>query len=144
MTLLPTPTVLLQRVWASIRQPRHMKVIYLGVYIITAMIGTGALVAPPPTIAGALGPTLTVLWAVFLIAGGLAGSGTVLHGVWWLERLALLAIATGLLIYAIVVLTLHPITPAARIPQLGFLLIAGAVYLIRYLAIRHYTFEPRG
>lgn len=134
----------IRRLWESITEPRHMKTAYAVLYMITILTGIATLLVPPSSIAGELGEPLTVAWSVFLIMGGFGGLLTVFPGWWWAERLSIILVWTGLVIYAIVVLSLHFTSSGSRLTQLGVLGLAGGVGYIRWLMIRRYSFEPRG
>ena len=133
--------------WESITEPRHLKVGYFGIYLLTVAIGVVTLVWPPRSIEGPVGSASTALWASLFIFGGVVGAVTVLPGWWWLERaLAIVPISLGLLIYVVVVLILHfqgLDQGASRLTQLGVILLAGTPFALRFLLIREYTFEPR-
>jgi hypothetical protein len=71
-----------------------------GAQIITniAAAGAGLLAAvggSPTLITGQIGPVLSVAVGGVLVLGGLLGSISVLYGLWWLERVALLVMALG-------------------------------------------------
>ncbi|MGF3056138.1 hypothetical protein [Microbacterium sp. YY-01] len=137
----------LQRVWESITEPRHMKVAYLAIYLLTIMIGYVTLTYPPQSIAGEIGPVLTVIWSVLFIVGGAAGTITVLPGWWWAERLLAIApIGMGLAIYLLVAIILHAQnmdTGSSRLTQVGIIVLAASPFIIRMLIIRDYSYEPR-
>jgi hypothetical protein len=54
-----------------------------------------ALGAAPTIITGQIGPVLAVGVGGILVLGGLLGAATVLMGMWWLERVALLIVGLG-------------------------------------------------
>jgi hypothetical protein len=54
-----------------------------------------ALGASPTLITGQLGPVLAAGVGSILVIGGLLGAITVLMGLWWLERVALLIVGLG-------------------------------------------------
>lgn len=133
--------------WHRIHEPRVAKVIYLIGYVIAVAIGVVTLWRPPTSIETPLGPGLTAIWAVLILAGATASTVAVLPGWWWLERLGILSVAGGALIYFGVVLSLHFQGPpdSSRLTQAGVIL--GFAWLIsanRLWEIRGYTFEPRG
>lgn len=129
--------------WLAIKEPRHLKVAYFTLYVVALCTGIATLLTPPQTIAGVLGAPLTVAWSVFLITGGFGGILTVLPGWWWAERLSVALILGGLGIYAIVVIALHFESPGSRLTQLGMILLAAGLFIIRLLLTRRYSFEPR-
>ena len=133
----------LRRLWESITEPRHMKVTYAAIYALVLATGIATLLGPPRSIEGELGSVLTVIWSVFLIVGGTAGALTVLPGWWWAERLSLILTMTGITIYGLVVLSLHLTQEGSRLTQLGMILLAMSVFAVRWMLIRHYSFEPR-
>lgn len=134
----------IRKAWESITEPRHLKAVYFVVYAVAFVTGIATLVAPPQTIAGALGPPLTVAWSVFLITGGTGGLFTVFPGWWWAERLSIALVLAGLGIYAVVVASLHFTSDGSRATQLGVIALATAPFLVRWTLIRRFSFEPRG
>jgi len=132
-----------RRVWASISEPRHLKLAYAVVYAITFGTGVVTLLDPPNSIEGVLGAALTVAWSVLLITGGFGGLLTVFPGWWWAERLSIALSLAGLGVYAIVVLSLHLTASGSRLTQLGMIALAATPFAIRWLLIRKYSFEPR-
>ena len=133
--------------WESITEPRHLKIAYLVIYLITIAVGVVTLVKPPQSIEGPLGTATTMLWAGLFILGGLVGAVTVLPGWWWVERLLGIApIFIGLAIYLAVVIVLHIHgldAGASRLTQIGIILLASAPFTLRGLLIREYSYEPR-
>lgn len=142
-----SPIIWVRRAWESITEPRHLKVAYLGIYLLTIAIGVVTLMWPPQSIEGPVGSASTALWACLFILGGIVGAITVLPGWWWLERLlAIVPIALGLLIYVAVVVILHLQgldQGASRLTQLGVILLATTPFALRFRLILEYTFEPR-
>lgn len=134
----------LMKAWASITEPRHIKIIYFCVYVVTTFIGIAALSTPPEYVIGELGPILTVIWATLLIMAGISGGATVFTGWWWVERLSILMAIVGVAIYAAVIITVHFNSEVPRLTTLGFLTLAALLYIVRYSGIRKYSFEPRG
>ena len=131
------------RVWVSIHEPRVVKAIYFGVYLLTLTTGVITLIDPPQSIGGVLGSWLTTVWSISLIVGGLGAALSVFPGWWWSERLGSVLALLGLGIYALIVLYLHLSDSGPRLTQLGMILIASCVFLVRMAMIRKYTFEPR-
>jgi hypothetical protein len=120
-----------------------MKVAYGGIYTIAALTGVVTLLVPPNTIQGEIGPVLTLLWSALFILGGLGGMCTVLPGWWKWERWSLAFCLVGIGIYAFVITALHFTSSGSRLTQLGVLLLAASTFIIRWLLIRGYSFEPR-
>lgn len=138
---------LVMRAWHRIHEPRVSKVIYLVGYLIAIGIGTVTLWRPPTSIETPLGPTLTTIWAALILAGAIGSALAVLPGWWWLERLGIISIAGGALIYFGVVLTLHFQGPegSSRLTQAGVILcLAWTISANRLWETRGYSFEPRG
>lgn len=137
----------LQRAWEAIAQPRHVKIIYLVIYVLSVAIGWVTLINPPQTISGEVGPVITVIWASLFILGGVVGAVTVLPGWWWAERLLSIGpILIGLAIYLCVVVALHAQsieTGGSRATQLGIILLAASPFILRFFFIKEYSYEPR-
>lgn len=135
------------RLWESIHEPRVTKTIYAITYLIATGIGAVTLRRPPTSIETPLGPTLTTIWGALILIGALAALVAVFPGWWWLERLGILCVAAGALIYFCVVVTLHIQSgpDSSRLTQAGVILgFAWSVSAARLWDIRGYTFEPRG
>ncbi|WP_353809169.1 hypothetical protein [Agromyces sp. SYSU T00194] len=134
----------LGRLWESITEPRHLKAAYFVIYAVAFVTGSVTLLVPPVTIAGQLGPAITVLWSILFIAGSTGGLLAVFPGWWWAERLSAVLIVTGILIYAIVIGSLHFTHTGSRLTQLGVLALAASPFVVRWLLIRKYSHEPEG
>lgn len=134
-----------RRLWEAISEPRHLKVFYLAVYLVTVGVGIATLIIPPSSIEGPLGPLLTRFWAGLLAVGGLAAAAAVLPGWWWVERAAMWLILTGSGIYASIVVYLQAVAPpgSSRWTQLGFITLAAAVFILRLILTRRWDYEPR-
>lgn len=133
----------LRRLWERVTEPRHMSLIYGGIYTIATLTGIVTLMVPPMTIAGELGPVLTVLWAGLFILGGTLGMLTVLQGLWAWERWGAGLVIAGIGIYGLVIATLHFTAEGSRLTQLGVLALAAAVFVVRWAMIRGRTYGPR-
>ena len=89
-----------------IAEPRVTRVIQFVIYVLMIVAGARILIAPPLTFEGVLGTFFVYVFASFVLIGGLLAGVAVLPGIWWLERSGLIALGTGLLIYAIVTVAL--------------------------------------
>ena len=125
-----------------IAEPRITRLMHFVIYVVSLLGGISAWTTPPISIEGVLGSTLTTLWGAFLIVGGICGAASVLQGVWWVERIAVLALATGLSIYCVVVLGLEFTHPGTRQMQLTVIAVALISLLIRWVGIRRYAYDP--
>lgn len=123
-----------------------MRPAYLAVYLVTLATGIATMLAPPRTIEGELGPVLTAIWASAFITGGLIGICTVLTPWWWLERLGIaIALLGGIGVFAYVTTALHLAAPPGdgRTTTIGVSLLAGGVFVVRWVSIRAYSYDPR-
>jgi len=130
--------------WASVTEPRHLKIAYAFFYTVAIVFGLIALMAPPQSITGELGPVLTVAWGIFAILGGAAGLGTVFTGWWFIERLGIVLIWAALGVYLLVVVILQfASTEGNRWAQMTLFVFAAGLFYVRWWLIRAYSFEPR-
>lgn len=134
----------LGRVWASIREPRHVKALYTLAFVAALGMGLSAVVHPPNSIEGVIGVTLTYVWGCFLILGGALGAATTIPGWWVLERLGIFAILVGVGIYAAVVLVLQIEQAGNRMPQWFALVSLALLWVPEIIRTWGHTFEPRG
>lgn len=116
-----------------------MKLIYLCVYTVTLIGGVAALTAPPPTIAWEAGPVLLTVWGWLFVVAGIAGMITVLPGWWWAERL--LAIAPASIALAVYVI-LDAGSPGWAPASIVVAALAAVVFLIRFLMIKDFSYQP--
>lgn len=133
---------LARRLWLRVQEPRVITVYQCVIYVAVTLTGIAALLSPPMSIEGAIGPLLTRMFAVFLLTGGALGAIAVLPGIWWLERAAVIACATGALIYAGVVLSLQVTQTGSRLVQLGVIVWALLSIAQRWHRIRRYAYDP--
>lgn len=134
-----------RRLWESITEPRHLKAFYLAVYLVTVAVGLVTLVNPPSSIEGPLGSFLTAFWALLLTTGGVGAASSVLPGWWWVERLSVWLIIFGAGIYASIAVGIQFAAgpDSSRWTQVGFIVLAGAVFVLRLILTRRWDYEPR-
>lgn len=134
-----------RRLWESITEPRHLKAFYLAVYLVTVAVGLVTLVNPPSSIEGPLGSFLTAFWALLLTTGGVGAASSVLPGWWWVERLSVWLIISGAGIYASIAVGIQFAAGpgSSRWTQVGFIVLAGAVFVLRLILTRRWDYEPR-
>jgi len=130
--------------WERITEPRHLKAAYAVFYAVVVGLGLIALIAPPQSISGELGPVLTVTWGVLALVGGGGGLATVFPGWWFAERLSIIVIWCALGMYLLVVIVLQFSSESgARWAQMTLFVLAAGLFYVRWLGIREYSFEPR-
>lgn len=125
-------------VFFKIAEPRVARILQFGIYVAMLLIGHYLLIHPPAAYVGVLGGIIVRIFGVCVLLGGLAGAIAVLPGIWWLERVGVTLIWTGLGIFCVVALAL-------QISIVGCL-IAVALGLslgIRWMNIRRFQLAPR-
>ena len=126
-------------IYLKIAEPRVKRLIYFGIYIALAFAGVGAIIKPPHTIAQILGGQILIYaYALFIVIGALVCAFSVLPGIWWFERVGLLAVGTGVTMYAITLLFLGA---SALVSVIPFILIL--ILVLRWLDIKEYLLAPR-
>ena len=129
------------RLWDILQEPRAVTASMIGAYACALLAGISALISPPNSIVAQLG-ILTYGWAIFLVIGGILGVASVPRGYWWLEKAALVSVATGLAIYIATLLQIHIIDPGNRLPQAFALGVGACTILGRYFRIRRASLDP--
>lgn len=124
--------------YMRIAEPRIIRLMQFGIYICMLIAGTQILFHPPAQFQNVLGLALAYMFASFIFLGALAGAFAVLPGIWWLERVGLISLTTGLVIYVIVVISLKG-SPMGIITALAF----GLTFLQRYMEIKGPALAPR-
>ena len=121
--------------------PQWRPVVMLG-YLFAIAMGFVTLIAPPLTISGQLGYTLTTVWACLLLGGSLLAACTVYTDWWWLERLGIKIAGLGLVMYLGIVGWLWVIESGNRGTQF-FGLALGLTFLLgRHLQIGAWDYAP--
>jgi len=127
------------------REPKAIN----GAQVITNFAAAGAGImavigAAPTFVTGQVGPLLSVIVGSILVVGGITGGVTVLLGVWWLERVALLITGLG---WALIMPAALGYAMSSRSP--GIWLIVALLFAAlgdifkRYLRIQWAYLDPR-
>lgn len=90
-----------------IAEPRGIRLMQFGVYACIFIAGIGVVTDPPESFKSSVGLALVYLLASFITIGPLFGMIAVLPGIWWLERVGLIAMGTGVAMYIVIVVTMH-------------------------------------
>src|SRR5690606_39234769 len=96
------------------------------------------LLEPPSSFEGILGTLLVYTFGGFLAGGGLLAAVAVLPGVWWVERIGILALGTAMGMYTVVTVALGA-SPMGVIIGLAFI----GTFALRWMEIRRYQRAPR-
>lgn len=132
----------IRRLWLKVREPRVVAVVQCFVYLGLVGGGVSALLWPPNTLEGAVGSQAMFLLAVLLTAGGGIGAVATLPGWWWLEQVALSAVTSAALIYALIVAALQVESTGNRLLQFSFVVAVLGSQIIRWVKIRRTPYDP--
>lgn len=132
------PLRFFKNTFLKIAEPRVVRVIQFFIYVLLATAGGYVLGNPPPQFQSVIGVYFVGIFGGFLFAGGALGALAVLPGVWWLERIGVLALWTGLAIFAVIAVSL-------RVSPVGFVIsiALGLSLVLRWRDIRLYQVAPR-
>lgn len=125
-------------VFLKIAEPRVVRVIQFFIYTLLAIAGGYVLGNPPPQFQSVIGAGFVDVFGGFLCTGGIIGALAVLPGVWWLERIGVIALWTGLAIFAVIAVSL-------KVSPVGFVIsiALGLSLVLRWRDIRLYQVAPR-
>lgn len=129
-------------VWLRIQEPRLITLLQTLIYALCAWAGIATVLAPPSSIEGQFGLTVTLVWGWFAIIGGVAGAIACPFGKWLVEKPAIILCGTATLIYAGIILTLHIQESGNRLPQLCFVVMTLLYLVSRYARIRPFSYQP--
>ena len=121
-----------------IAEPRMVRLLHFGIYISMISAGWGITAYPPSAFKDVLGWVLVMVFGLFLLLGGVLGAISVLPGIWWLERVSLICLITGMSVYTVVILDLHA-SPVGISISVAFVL----TFVLRWIGIRRYQLAPR-
>lgn len=123
--------------------PRDISVVYTIVYIVTLYTGIVTILQPPSSLSLAVGGPQTMALVGILMTMGAVAALVGGAGEWWrMERIGVLGAGAGVLIYAAIVLGLHLTTEGSRLTQLGVIVLAELLFVVRMMMIRTFTFRP--
>lgn len=130
--------------WLDIPEPRDMSMIYAVLYAVTFTTGIAALVQPPRAIVSQHGAGVMLAMGVLLIVGAcsaaLGGYATHMQ----LERVGITICALALACFGYLVLSETVAVVGTRLLQLGVIILALGMFVVRYRSIRGFTYKPRG
>jgi len=124
--------------YMKIAEPRIIRLMQFGIYLCMFFAGSKLMIQPPSQFQSVLGLVLSYMFASFIFLGALFGAIAVLPGIWWLERVGLIALTTGMGIYVIVVVSLGS-SALGIVTALAF----GLTFLQRYMEIKGPDLAPR-
>jgi hypothetical protein len=125
-------------IFLKIAEPRIIRLMQFGIYICMFYAGFRLMLQPPAQFQSVLGLVLSYMFASFIFLGALFGGVAVLPGIWWLERVGLISLTTGMVIYMIVVISLGS-SPMGVVVALAF----GLTFLQRWMEIKGPDLAPR-
>lgn len=121
-----------------IAEPRVIRIMQFGIYLCMASAGFGVLTNTPATFENVIGLTMVYVFGGFISVGSVLGAIAVLPGIWWLERVGILALTTGMAMYAVVVVALNG-SPVGLAMAVAF----GLSFIQRWMEIRRFQLAPR-
>ena len=121
-----------------IAEPRVIRIMQFGVYICLVLSGYGILSQPPSSFESVVGLSLVYVFGGFITAGSILGGVAVLPGIWWLERVGILALTTGLAMYVVFVISLGS-SPVGVAISIAFIL----TFAQRWTEIKGSQLAPR-
>ncbi len=132
--LIPVTRLLFMR----IAEPRHIRLLQFGIYLCMIFAGLGVLTEPSIKFESVVGPTLVYLFGGFLILGSVLGAIAVLPGIWWLERVGIISLATGLSMYVVMIIDIGS-SPTG----IAFILAFMFTFVQRWTEIKGSQLAPR-
>lgn len=128
----------LYRAYLLVAEPRMVRIVLFAIYITFITAGMFVLSQPPEKFVVALSVHLVLLFGAFLALGGVLSAIAVLPGIWWLERVGLLALGTGMLMYLIISATVQG-SPVSICVTIAFILF----FSLRFMETRQFKLAPR-
>lgn len=129
---------LLSRAFNRIAEPRVLRIVQFVIYGLLLAAGVSVLATTPWMIREILGDELALFVGAFITLGAALGFIAVLPGVWWLERVGILSLGTGIAMYSVVVVSLGAPFIALLV---SFALVLSLVQ--RWMEIRKYQLAPK-
>lgn len=98
----PTIRVLYEK----IAEPKNVRITLFTIYLCMGLAGFGLVLYAPDSVEYILGIISMYTFAGMVLVGAIFSGLAVLPGIWWLERVGLILLITGLGIYLIIVVAL--------------------------------------
>lgn len=93
----------MRNLFKMIEEPRVARIMQLIIYCIFLTVGFYTLSDKPDRLENVIGVFLLSLFSCFIIVGAIIGVISVLPGIWWLERVGLIFLISGLLMYFVMI-----------------------------------------
>jgi hypothetical protein len=122
----------------KIAEPRVIRILLFAVYGLTLWGGLVILGSTPEQYVRVIGATLAYVFGSFIVIGSLMSGIAVLPGIWWLERVGIILLATSAAIYAVLLIYLN----SSFVP-VAFTLALAVSFGMRWVEIRGAQLAPR-
>ena len=93
-------------VYAKIAEPRIFRLLQFGIYLCLLYAGHDIYWNTPHSLVDSVGDGHVNMIGIFLATGSTIGALTVLPGIWFLERVGVILVGAGLIMYLVVVIDL--------------------------------------
>lgn len=97
---------ILHFLFMKVAEPRVIRIMHFGIYICMMISGIGVIIGPPETLQSVLGHILIYVFGGFVFLGALLSAFAVLPGIWWLERVGIIMLATSMSMYVVAIFAL--------------------------------------
>ena len=138
LTKLQTLFPWLYNLFLKIAEPRVVRLLHFGIYICMLVGGSAALFRTPQNFTNLIGWALSFMLGLFIFFGAMLSAIAVLPGIWWLERVGLIALTTGMAMYIVTIIALGA-SPLGFVVPIAFAL----TFALRWIEIRRYQLAPR-
>jgi hypothetical protein len=122
----------------KIAEPRVIRLMLFVIYGLTLWGGIFILAATPEQYVRLIGATLAYIFGSFIVIGSLMSGFAVLPGIWWLERVGIILLATSAAIYAVLLIYL-----GSSFVPVAFTLALAVSFGMRWVEIRGAQLAPR-
>lgn len=129
--------------WTRFLDLPRKRPLYVFVYVVLALGGVSALVAPPQSITSTIHPALAYAFFGLLTLGGAIGAVTVFTRWWRLERIGIGFASIGAGVYLFVTIVNQFNEQGNRSLQIAFLIVVTLLLFGRFAEIRDWEYEPR-
>lgn len=131
----------IKRAWGVVREPKAVTIQVAALYLMLGTAGLSAVVNPPNSVDGPLGPAYSVIWAWSMMLGGYGAAVFTPSGAWLWERPLLILVtgAVSLYLYTIVSQAISMSGTGNRWPQA---LVVSALLLWLLIRLQRILREP--
>lgn len=121
----------IQWFWSKLAHPKTWTITIICTYAILIYAWVPAVINPPNSLEGLVGLVTMYLIASLILIGCVTGIPSAIYGRFRIEKWSVLLVLSGVILYVIIIHTLHFTTEGNRLPQGGTIAALTPAFMMR-------------